>query len=334
MDELPPRVLSGVQPTGDLHLGNYFGAIQQHIALQDEFPGECFFFIADYHALTTIRDREQLRSMSVNAAVTYLALGLDPERATLFRQSDVPEVTELSWMLSAVTGMGLLERAHSYKDKVARGIKTNVGLFTYPVLMAADILAYRSSLVPVGKDQVQHVEMTQDMCTYFNQAFSPEAPVLRRPEFRLSATPKVPGLDGEKMSKSYDNTIPLFLSGKKLRKRVGQVVTDSTPLGQPLPTESCNVLALLALFCDEAELETIRGYYRAGARDGEPFGYGHAKKILADKIDAHFAEANARRAELLADPERVEQVLQRAAGKARALARQTLEDCRRATGLR
>jgi tryptophanyl-tRNA synthetase len=334
MDGLPPRILSGVQPTGDLHLGNYFGAIRQHIALQDEFPGECFFFIADYHALTTVRDAATLRKQVFDAALTYLSLGLDPDKALLFRQSDVPEVTELAWLLSTVTGLGLLQRAHSYKDKLAKGITPNAGLFFYPVLMAADILLYRSSVVPVGKDQVQHIEMAQDMATYFNEAFSPGAPVLRRPEPRFSSAPIVPGLDGDKMSKSYGNTIPLFLSGKPLRKRVGQIVTDSTPLGQPLPTDKCNVLAMLALVCDEAELETIRGYYRAGARDGQPFGYGHAKMLLADKLDAWFSDANARRQALLAEPAKVEEVLRRSAVRAREVAGQTLHDCRVATGLR
>ncbi len=334
MQDLPPRILSGVQPTGELHLGNYFGAIRQHLALQHEFPGECFFFIADYHALNTVRDAAQLRTMVFDAAVTYLALGLDPDKALLFRQSDVPEVTELTWLLSTVTGMGLLERAHSYKDKIAKGLKPSVGLFMYPVLMASDILAYRASVVPVGKDQVQHIEMTQDMATYFNETWSPKAPVLRRPEARLSSAPLVPGIDGRKMSKSYGNTIPLFLTGKPLRKRVGQIVTDSTPLGQPLPTEQCNVLALLSLFCDQAELEAIRGYYRAGARDGQPFGYGHAKAILADRIDAAFGEATLRRQALLAEPDRVEAVLQRSAARARELAAKTLHECRVAVGLR
>jgi tryptophanyl-tRNA synthetase len=334
MDDLPPRVLSGVQPSGDLHLGNYFGAIKQHIELQDEFPGECFYFIADYHALTTVRDPDALRKSVFDVAVTYLALGLDTDKACLFRQSDIPEVTELTWMLSTVTGKGLLDRATSYKDKIAKGLKPSVGLYFYPVLMASDILVYRSSMVPVGKDQVQHVEMTQDMATYFNQAFCPDAPVLRRPEYRLSKTPYVPGLDGEKMSKSYGNTIPLFESGKKLKKLVGKVVTGSTPMGQPLPVENDNVLALLSLFCDEGEMEEIRGYYRAGARDGEPFGYGHAKQLLASKIDAYFAEARARRDELIAHPERVEDALRKSAEKARTLARQTVEDCLRACGLR
>jgi tryptophanyl-tRNA synthetase len=339
--ELPPRVLSGVQPSGTLHLGNYFGAIRQHVALQDEFPGQAYYFIADYHALTTLRDAAALRANVFDVAVTYLACGLDPSKALLFRQSDVPEVMELTWLLSTVTGMGLLERAHSYKDKLAQGIKPVAGLFFYPVLMAADILLYKSSLVPVGKDQVQHVEMTQDMATHFNEAFG--AAALRRPEWRLSSTPYVPGIDGRKMSKSYGNTLPLFSSGKPLRKMVGQIVTDSTPLGQPLSltrvqqadgetSKEC-VYALLELFCDEAELEQIRGWYTTGQRDGQAFGWGHAKQLLAGKIEAHFAEARARREHYLAHPDEVEAVLRRSAEVARAVARATLDECRRACGL-
>lgn len=333
-DAAPRRVLSGVQPTGDLHLGNYFGAIRQHIALQDEFPNEAFYFIADYHALTTVRDADALRKSVFEVAVTYLALGLDPDKALLFRQSDVPEVTELTWMLASATGMGLLERATSYKDKVAKGIKSNVGLFTYPILMAADILVYRSSLVPVGKDQVQHVEMAQDMATHFAECFPSPEPILVRPEYRLSSTPKVPGLDGEKMSKSYGNTIPIFATGKPLKKLVGRVVTSGAEFGDPLPVDNDNVLGLLALFCDSDELEAIKGYYRTAKRDGETFGYGHAKQLLTAKIEAYFAEARARREALLADPQQVEDALQRSAKRARAVAGQTLQRCRRATGLR
>ncbi|PRP94734.1 Tryptophan--tRNA ligase [Enhygromyxa salina] len=341
-DDLPARVLSGIQPSGTLHLGNYFGAMRQHIALQDEFPGESFYFIADYHALTTLRDAETLRHNVFDVALTYLACGLDPDKALLFRQSDVPEVTELSWLLSTVTGMGLLERAHSYKDKVAQGIKPVVGLFFYPVLMAADILLYKSSLVPVGKDQIQHVEMTQDMATHFNETYAKQAPILRRPEWRLSNTPYVPGIDGRKMSKSYGNTLPMFLSGKKLKKAVGQVVTDSTPLGDPLPltrtneageTVKDNVYALIELFCDEAELAQIRTWYAAGKREGADFGWGHAKQLLAAKIDAHFAEARARRDHYLANPDEVEAVLRRGAERARAVARATIDECKRACGL-
>ncbi|MDC0669097.1 tryptophan--tRNA ligase [Nannocystis radixulma] len=329
-----PRVLSGIQPSGALHIGNYFGAIAQHIALQDRYPGQAYYFIADYHALTTLRDPPKLRENVFEAAVTYLSLGLDPARSLLFRQSDIPEVHELAWLLACVTGMGLMERATSYKDKIAQGIKPSAGLFNYPLLMAADILIYDGTLVPVGKDQLQHVEFAQDMATYLNEAYAADGPpLLVRPEAILGTAPIVPGSDGRKMSKSYGNLIPLFESGKKLRKLVGQIVTDSTPLGQPLHPDTCNVYGLLKLFADEAEQAQIAEWYRAGARDGQPFGYGHAKMLLADKIDAHFAPARARREHLLQHPDEVEAVLRDSAARARPLARATIDRCRRAVGL-
>lgn len=325
------RVLSGIQPSGTKHLGNYFGAMVQYLELQDEFPGECFIFIADYHALTTLRDPDTMRKSVFDLAATYLAIGLDPDKALLFRQSDVPEVTELTWLLSTVTGMGLLERATSYKDKVDKGIKPSVGLFTYPVLMASDILIYQASVVPVGKDQIQHIEMAQDMATHFNQIYGED--LLRRPEARMSETPYVPGTDGQKMSTSYGNTLPLFETGKKLRKLLGKIVTDSTPLGQPLNPDTCNVFALLRLFADETELERIAGFYRTGSRDGEPFGYGHAKLLLADHIETHFAPARQNLERYNAEPQLVHDVLERCAARARATARQTIERCKRACGL-
>ena len=242
-------------------------------------------------------------------------------------------MTELTWLLATVTGMGLLERAHSYKDKVAKGIKPNVGLFTYPVLMASDILIYDSTIVPVGVDQVQHIEMAQDMAGHFNQTYGSGSDLLRRPEARLSTTPKVPGTDGEKMSTSYGNTIPLFESGRKLRKLLGKIVTDSTPLGEPLDPERCNVFALLKLFSDDDELERLASWYRAGARDGQPFGYGHAKILLADKIESHFAPAREKMAHYEAHPDEVEAVLVAGAERARPIARATLDRCKRACGL-
>lgn len=331
-----PRVLSGIQPSGILHLGNYFGAIRQHIALQDTHPGSAFYFIADYHALTTLRDAPVLRANVFDSAVTYLALGLDPARATLFRQSDVPEVTELAWLLATVTGMGLLERAHSYKDKLANNITPSVGLFFYPVLMAADILAYDGTLVPVGKDQLQHVEMAQDMCTHFNEAYGRDPPILVRPEPLPAKAAVVPGLDGRKMSKSYDNSLLIFESGKPLKKRVGQIVTDSTPLGEPLPFATCNVASILRLFLGEAELARLETWYRDGRRDGQPFGYGHAKLLLAEHIEEYFAPARARREHLLTPAGRaeVESILRAGAERARVVARATLERCRQACGLR
>lgn len=333
VEKLPPRVLSGVQPSGTLHLGNYFGALQQHIRLQNQHPGECYYFIADYHALTTVRDPQELKKNVFDLAVAYMALGLDEDKAVLFRQSDIPEVTELTWLLSSVTGMGLLERAHSYKDKVAQGIKPSVALFTYPVLMASDILIYDSSLVPVGKDQIQHIEMAQDMATHFNETYGQGAVLLRRPEFQLSKSPYVPGLDGRKMSKSYGNTIPMFLGDKKMRKLIGRIVTDSTPLGQPLQKGSCNVFGLLQLFLEEDELREVAGWYETGQRGGDAFGYGHAKLYLTEKIQDHFAEARRRKEALEKEPELVEAMLARSAEKARAVARATLSRLRRACGL-
>src|SRR5215471_13780377 len=242
------RILSGVQPTGKLHLGNYFGAVKQHVALQDE--AESFYFIADYHALTTIQDPTVLRENTRDVALDYLALGLDPAKATFFRQSDVPEVTELAWILATVTNMGLLERAVSYKEKVDKGIEASVGLFTYPILMAADILIYRSHLVPVGKDQVQHIEMTQDMAGKFNRAYGE---VFHIPNYRLDKESKVLGTDGQKMSKSYGNTIEIFAEGKALRKTVMSIVTDSSTVADPKDPNRCNVFALYSLFATDAE---------------------------------------------------------------------------------
>jgi tryptophanyl-tRNA synthetase len=318
------RILSGVQPSGKLHLGNYFGAIRQHIALQDE--GECFFFIADYHAMTTIQDRRQLAENVRAVALDYLALGLDPDRTAFFRQSDVPEVTELAWILSTVTGMGLLERAHSYKDKVARGITPSAGLFFYPVLMAADILIYRSNLVPVGQDQVQHIEMTRDMAGSFNQVYGKVFPL---PECRLDRAPNVPGSDGKKMSKSYGNTIEIFAEGKALKDSVMRIVTDSTPVEAPKDPANDNLFALFSLFADESEKEALATHYRAGG-----LGYGEVKKLLLAKVDAHFASARAKRKELERHPSIVETALRRGAEKAGAEAKETMRLVREAVGLR
>jgi tryptophanyl-tRNA synthetase len=320
------RILSGVQPSGKLHLGNYFGAIQQHVHLQEPAGNECYYFIADYHALTTTHDAAALRENVRDVAVAYLALGLDPKKTVFYRQSDVPEVQELAWMLASVTGMGLLERAHSYKDKVARGIVPRVGLFYYPVLMAADILIVDADVVPVGQDQVQHVEMTQDMAQSFNAAFGKEA--LRRPEWKLSATPKVPGTDGEKMSKSYGNTIEIFAEGKALKKSVMGVVTRPIDLGDPLPVEDDTVLGLYRLFANEEEMAEIEEAYRTGS-----IGYGEAKKRLLAKVDETFAPARERRHELLGDPSLVDDVLADGARRAREVAHEVVARCREATGL-
>jgi tryptophanyl-tRNA synthetase len=318
------RILSGVQPSGKLHLGNYFGAVKQHIALQDE--GICFYFIANYHALTTIQDAQVLRDNTHDVALDYLAMGLDPGRAAFFRQSDVPEVTELAWILGTVTNMGLLERAVSYKEKIDKGIEASVGLFTYPVLMAADILIYRSNIVPVGKDQVQHLEMTQDMAGKFNRAFGDIFPI---PNYRLDKESKVPGTDGQKMSKSYGNTIDIFAEGKPLEKVVMGIKTDSTPLGQPLDPDKCNVFTLYGLFASPEEKATMAADYRAGK-----IGYGQAKKVLKVRIEEYFAPFRDKRKELAKDPDRVEDILQDGAKKARAEAEQTMELVRAAVGLK
>jgi tryptophanyl-tRNA synthetase len=337
----PRRILSGVQPSGKLHLGNYFGAVKQHIALQDETP-ECFYFIADYHALTTIDEAANRRAEALNqkkpdragtlrentldVALDYLALGLDPEKAIFFRQSDVPEVTELAWILSTVTNMGLLERAVSYKDKVEKGIEASVGLFFYPVLMAADILIYRSHLVPVGQDQVQHIEMTRDIAGRFNRTFAQVFPI---PEARLDVGAKVPGTDGQKMSKSYGNTIEIFAEGKPLKNTVMGIKTDSTPLGQPLNPDTCNAFALYSLFTTPDEKTHMAELYRSGG-----IGYGEAKKRLLEKINDYFGPARQRRKELAANLDHVEDVLRRGAQRARAEARKTIALAREVVGMK
>lgn len=322
-DKGPRRILSGVQPSGKLHLGNYFGAIKQHIALQDE--AECFYFVADYHALTTIADRATLRDRVRDVALDYLALGLDPAKATFYRQSDVPEVTELAWILSCVTNMGLLERAVSYKEKVDRGIEASVGLFTYPVLMAADILIVRSHVVPVGKDQVQHLEMTADIAGKFNRAYGEVFPI---PTYRLDKESKVPGTDGQKMSKSYGNTIEIFAEGKALKKTVMGIVTDSKTVADPKDPATCNVFALYGLFASEQEKAALAERYRAGG-----MGYGEAKQLLLAKIDAYFSPFRERRKRLAQDPDHVEGVLRQGARRAREEALRTMGLVREAVGL-
>jgi tryptophanyl-tRNA synthetase len=319
------RILSGIQPSGKLHIGNWFGAMQQHVALQDE--GDAFYFIADYHALTTVQDRALLAELVRDVALDYLALGLDPGKAAFFRQSDVPEVCELTWMLSTVTGLGLLERATSYKDKVARGIQPRAGLFFYPVLMAADILAYQSDLVPVGKDQVQHLEMARDMADAFHAAYACE--VFRRPEARLTAQAAVvPGTDGQKMSKSYGNAIDLFAEGKALKTAVMGIKTDSRGVEEAKDPESVLVYQLYRLV---APAEKAREMAEALQRGG--YGYGDAKKALLAALDEHFEPARERRRKLAADPAHVEAVLQDGGARARAEAQRTLEAVREAVGM-
>ncbi len=318
------RILSGIQPSGKLHLGNYFGMMKPAIELQSR--GQAYLFIANYHALTSVTDPERLRVDTRDVALDFLACGLDPEKTIFFRQSDVPEVTELTWLLSIVTPMGLLERCHSYKDKLAKGIPANVALFAYPVLMAADILAYQSNIVPVGRDQKQHVEVTRDIAIKFNNQFGE---VFTIPEPSISeAVAVVPGLNGEKMSKSYGNTIELFGDPKETRQRIMRIVTDSTPLEEPKNPDTCNIFALYKLFATAAEADEMAARYRAGN-----FGYGTAKKALAEKYEAVFAPMRDARAALAREPDRVEAILQSGARRAREEARKTLDAVRQAVGI-
>lgn len=328
--------LSGLQPSGQQHFGNYFGAMRQHLASQ-EVAGEHFYFIADLHALTTSRDAEALRHNVRDAAVGYLALGLDPERVSLFRQSDVPQINQLAWLLASVTGMGLLERATSYKDKLAKGIKPNVGLFTYPILMAADILAYDATHVPVGKDQKQHVEMTQDMASSFNHLYGEAlegGEVFVKPECCHPAEElfaKVPGVDGEKMSKSYGNSIWIFEEGKALKKLINRITTDSRPPEDPKDPKELLLFTFLELFLAADELADWQQRVRKGGPDAP--GYGHLKVRLKEAIDEHFGPARERRRELLEQPDRVEEILQAGAAAARKRAQKTLDRAYQACGI-
>jgi tryptophanyl-tRNA synthetase len=318
------RVLSGIQPSGILHLGNYFGAMKQFLELQEK--NELFIFIANYHAMTTIKDRDVLRKNTFDIAAAYMAIGLDTDNVRLFRQSDILEVCELSWILGTLIPMGLLERCHSYKDKVAQGIAADYGLFSYPVLMAADILIYKSDIVPVGKDQKQHVEVARDIALKFNNLYGP---VLKIPDIRTQeSTAVVPGLDGRKMSKSYNNYISLFESEKVVKKQVMSVVTDSTPLEAPKDPETCNVFALYKLFGSSQEVEQMARQYRQGG-----YGYGQAKKELLAKILEYFGPARERYRELQKNPDRVESVLKQGARQARELAQQVMQEVRAAVGV-
>ncbi len=318
------RILSGITPSGELHIGNYFGAIRQHIALQNQ--NDCFYFVANYHALTSTQSKEKLEHATFQVAMDYLALGLNPEKATLFLQSDVPEVTELAWFLSNVTPMGLLERAHSYKDKTSRGLQPNHGLFAYPVLMAADILIYDSEVVPVGKDQKQHLEMTRDMAIKFNNLYG-ETFVIPD-EFIMPDVAVVPGLDGQKMSKSYGNTIEIFLDKKGLKQKVMSIVTDSTPLEAPKDPDGNNVYSIYKLFATAEEDREMRRKFQAGG-----YGYGHAKKELIEKIWEHFAESRDRREHLIQNPDIVRDVLSEGAGRARQKAKAVMERVREKNGI-
>ena len=318
------RSLSGIQPSGILHIGNYFGAIKQFVELQDEYEG--FYFLANYHALTSSPKGEDLKANTIGVILDYLALGLNPEKSTLFLQSDVPEHTELSWILSNIAPMGLLERAHSYKDKVAKGSKPNVGLFTYPILMAADILMYSPDIVPVGKDQKQHLEMTRDIATKFNETYGKE--VFKLPKEKIvENVATVPGTDGDKMSKSYGNVINMFGSKKALKKQIMSIVTDSTPLEEQKNPDN-NITKLYALFATETEVEALKEKFRAGN-----FGYGHAKNELFDKFMDYFSPFQKKREELENNMDYVYQILREGANKARSIATEKMDEVRDVVGL-
>ncbi|WP_225072597.1 tryptophan--tRNA ligase [Desulfuromonas sp. CSMB_57] len=318
------RVLSGIQPSGALHLGNYFGMMKKMIDYQEH--QELFCFIANYHAMTSVPDGKSLAKGTLEAAANFLALGLDPERSLFWVQSDVPEVQELAWVLSNFTPMGLLERCHSYKDKVAKGIAPNHGLFAYPVLMAADILLFQSELVPVGKDQKQHLEVARDIAIKVNNEYG-ELFAIPEPDIDDEVA-TVPGLDGQKMSKSYKNTIDLFQDEKSLRKQIMRIVTDPTPVEDPKDPERCNVFNIFRLFLDKEQEKDLRTRYVAGG-----LGYGEVKEELFVTVRDYFAPFTARRTELLADPEGVRRILADGAQKARYVAAKTLRKVRKKTGL-
>lgn len=318
------RILSGIQPSGQLHIGNYFGMMQTMISNMES--SDLYVFIVDLHALTSVHDRERLRQGTLEAAADFLALGLDPQRCTFWVQSDVPEVCELTWVLSTLTPMGLLERCHSYKDKVAKGIAPTHGLFSYPVLMAADILLYQSEVVPVGKDQKQHLEVARDIAIKFNNTFG-ETFVVPEPAISASSA-LVPGLDGQKMSKSYGNTIPIFLDDKPLRKRIMSIQTDATPVEEPKNPETCNLYALLKLFAPPEKLAEIHDLYVHGGA-----AYGYIKQDLFELIRDYFAEARTKKKELLDNQDYLREVLARGADKAREKATATLKMVRERVGL-
>lgn len=319
------RVLSGIQPTGRFHWGNYFGAIKQYIELQHEHEG--FYFIADLHALTTVRDAAAVREYVRDAAIDLLALGLDPTKATLFLQSDIPQVSELYWILMTGAPLGLLERCVAFKDKEARGIKADAGLFTYPVLMAADILIYDSNCVPVGEDQNQHIEVCRDLARSFNAHYGetfvmPTARILKE-------TAKVPGTDGQKMSKSYGNTLGMFEDAKELRKKIMRISTDSRPMEDAKDPETDHLYQLYSLFATQEQREEVRAMYLRGG-----FGYGEIKKRLADAADGFLQPLRERRAALVSDPQTVDAALNAGAQRAREVAAGVLDRVQKACGLK
>ncbi|MEN6664727.1 MAG: tryptophan--tRNA ligase [Phycisphaerae bacterium] len=320
------RVLSGIQPSGRLHVGNYLGAIRQYLTLQEQ-GHECYYFIANYHAMTSVSDAAELEAATLHVAMAYAALGIDPARSVFFAQSDVPQVTELCWILNCQTPVSLMEKGTSYKDKIAKGLPASMGLFDYPVLQAADIVIYDANCVPVGQDQKQHVEMTRDIAAKLNNAVGSEVLVL--PEaYIVPDVAIVPGVDGQKMSKSYNNTIEIFATDKQTKKRCAQIVTDSTPLEAPKNPDTCNVFALLKLFAKPEELQDIAAKYRAGG-----YGYGHAKNRLAELINETFAAARERYAQLEQHPDDVRDLLAEGGRKARDTAEATMQRVRKACGI-
>ncbi|MEX0609102.1 MAG: tryptophan--tRNA ligase [Balneolaceae bacterium] len=318
-------ILSGIQPSGKLHIGNYFGALRQHIAMQEQ--GDAFYFIANYHSLTSLDDGAELRQNTLDVTLDYLALGLDPKKATFFAQSDVPQVTELAWILGTLTPVSLMEKGVAYKDKVASGLNPNIGLFTYPILQAADILIYHSDIVPVGEDQKQNIEITRDLAGKFNHKFGSE--FLKIPDAHIvKSVAIVPGIDGRKMSKSYNNTINIFAEGKALKKRVMAIETDSAALEEPKVPETDNVFALIKLFADKEKQNEIAEKYRAGG-----YGYGHAKKELLVMIEEYFDEARDRRKELEKDMDYVHDVLTEGSKVARKRAEEVMVPIREVCGI-
>ena len=321
------RVLTGIQPSGKLHIGNYFGAIKQMIDLQEEQNSQLFAFIANYHALSGGANPDELKQNTLDIAIDYLSLGLDPNKTIFWVQSHVKEVLELYWILSKYTPMGLLERAHSYKDKTAKGISPSHALFSYPVLMAADILLYDANLVPVGKDQIQHLEMTRDIAIKFNNE---HGDIFVIPEAKIEQNvATVPGIDGAKMSKSYKNTIEIFYdTQKQLQKRCNKIVTDSTPLGEPLEWEGNNVFALLKLFSTQDEIEELKKDYKSGN-----YGHGHFKKLLTQKIWDYFSKAKEKKEYYLNNIKEVEDILEEGANKAKNIASKKIEQVRELVGI-
>ena len=318
------RILTGIQPSGKLHWGNYFGAMKSMFDLQEK--GENFMFIANFHAMTTVRDGATLREATREVALDYLACGLDPAKTIMYRQSDVPEVQELAWYLSCLTPMGLLERCHSYKDKMAHGFEATHGLFAYPVLMAADILIMNADLVPVGKDQKQHLEVTRDLAQKFNNAYGE---VFRLPDAYIpERVATIPGLDGQKMSKSYHNTIELFEDVKSIKKKVMSIVTDSKGLEEPKEPEGNSIYELYRLFATPEEAAEMADSFRKGG-----YGYGHAKKALLEAYHRLFDPFRAKREELAKDPATLEDILREGGRRAREAAAPTMEKVRKAVGL-